>query len=499
MQYITSSDEAKKIDNISIREIGIPSPVLMEKAALSVYNHIINTFGTPDKAGKILAVCGVGNNGGDGVAVARLLKEAGYDSYVMLLGNIEKATDEIKIQINIAQNLDVKFVTDLFDNEYNIIIDAIFGIGLSRNVEGKYAECINKINNLSAEVVAVDIPSGINATTGEILGCAVKADYTVTFGTNKIGNVLYPGALNAGKTIVADIGFPKKAVQTVNPRAYTYSREDILNLLPARKSRTNKGSYGRVLVIAGSPGMSGACYFTAKAAYRMGCGLVKVMTSDDNLGIIKTKLPEAITSSYESDNISDAVNWADVIVIGPGIGINAYSEKLMKEVLNITDKPVIIDADGLNILSELNKKSKSSDKLYPYALSSNYIVTPHMKEMSRLIDVSVDDIKNNMMKYTSKQSKGCTIVLKDARTVISDGNSVYINTTGNNGLSTGGSGDVLAGMISGLVAQGAEPFEAAKLAVCIHGLAADVYTEKFSRYSMLASDILDILPEVMPY
>ncbi|MBQ2407428.1 MAG: NAD(P)H-hydrate epimerase, partial [Lachnospiraceae bacterium] len=398
MQYLTTAEEAKCIDNISINKIGIPSLVLMEKAALSVYTNITNIFGSPDEAGKILAVCSVGNNGGDGIAVARLLKESGYDAYIMMIGNIEKATDETLVQLNIAKNLGVKIVNSLSECKYNVIIDAIFGIGLSRNIEGKYAECINQINESSAKVIAVDIPSGVNATTGEILGCAVKADYTVTFGTNKIGNVLYPGTIYAGKTIVADIGFPDKAVQTVNPMAYTYSREDAVKQMPYRNKRTNKGNYGKVLVIAGSPGMSGACYFTAKAAYRMGCGLVKVMTSNDNLDIIKTKLPEAITSSYESESITEAINWSDVIAIGPGLGLSDTSEKLIKKILNIKDKPVIIDADGLNVLAEMNRKTGST---YPYSLPSNFVVTPHMKEMSRLIDVSVNDIKKDMLKYTS--------------------------------------------------------------------------------------------------
>lgn len=499
MQYITNSDEAKNIDRISIEQIGIPSLVLMEKAALSVYQHIIKTYGTPDKAGKILAVCGVGNNGGDGVAVARLLKEAGYDASVLIIGNESKATDEMKTQINIAKNTDVRFITNETKSEYNIIIDAIFGIGLSRPIEGKYAECIENINNSAADKISIDIPSGINASNGKIMGCAIKADYTITFGTNKLGNVLYPGTEYAGTTIVADIGFPYKAVQNVMPKAYTYTRNDIEKKVPCRNPRTNKGSYGKVLVIAGSPGMSGACYFTAKSAYRMGCGLVRIMTSDDNIDIIKTKLPEAITSSYQKDNIEEALSWADVIAIGPGLGKSDDSFKIMEKILKATDKPVIIDADGLNILAKLNEADEDKQSCYPYCLPSNFVVTPHIKEMSRMIDKTTEEIKENLLEYTSKQHTGCTIVLKDARTVVSDGNTSYINTSGNNGLSTGGSGDVLTGMIAGLTAQKMQPFEAAKLAVYIHGAAADEYTSKYSRYSMLASDIIDMISEVMPY
>ncbi len=491
MEYITSAAKAAEIDRISIKEIGIPSVVLMEKAAMEVADFVKSICDKDRTDVKVLAVCGVGNNGGDGAAAARLLKEAGYDASIFIVGNMDKASEEMHTQINIARSLDVRFITKPNDNEYNIIIDALFGIGLSRDITGEFAECIKWINLQKSQVVAVDVPSGISSDSGKVLGRAVKADYTVTFGYNKTGLLLYPGASYAGNITVADIGFPRKAFEIAAPNIFTYTKEDIYTFMPPRRARTNKGSYGKVLVIAGSDDMSGACYFTAKAAYRMGCGLVYAATSEKNKELIKLKLPEAITMSYEN-GIEDALKMADVIAVGPGLGMSALSKKLVERVIAVDDKPVVMDADALNIYAELKGHAENIN------LGDNFVITPHLKEMSRLTKSSVDDIKDNIIKYCGIQSNGCTIVLKDARTVVSNGDKYYINTTGSNALAKGGSGDVLCGMIAGLIAQDMEIFEAACLAVCIHGITADTYTNDRSKYAMLASDIIEILPEVLP-
>lgn len=497
MEYITDAAEAAMIDKISINEIGIPSVVLMEKASLAVADRVDlicrdMNMSANEKNVKILAVCGMGNNGGDGVAAARILKEKGYDVDVLLAGNKDKATDEMNTQLLVAENLDVVFITQPDDNEYTVIIDALFGIGLSGNIEGIYADWIEWINCQSSIVVSVDIPSGISADTGKVLGCAVEADYTVTFGYKKRGLVLYPGTVYSGCVITEDIGFPKKAAERVNPKAYTYTKEDIAKLMPERKPRSNKGSFGKVLVIAGSAGMSGACFFAAKAAYRMGSGLVKIATATQNTDILKIKLPEAIVDSYE-EGIADFVKWADVIAIGPGIGTNEGAVKLVSEILKVKDKPVVMDADALNILSKMPGAGGG------FGLGSNFIITPHLKEMSRLTGAEIADIKENIAEFATKHTDGCTVVLKDARTIVSDGDRLYINTTGNSALSTGGSGDVLCGMIAGLLAQGMTGIGAAALAVCIHGYAAESYTNDKSRYAMLASDIIEELPKVLPH
>ena len=390
MRYITDAKEAKQIDNISINEIGIPSLVLMERAALGVVEEIEKVYGelsanacvkrkTEDNFlnsqrckksaelknvnSKILVVAGMGNNGADGVAAARMLEHDGIKTAIKLVGNIEHASEEMKKQLEIAKNLGISFVTDMKKNEYDIIVDAIFGIGLSREITGEYREIIEKINGSNSYIVSVDISSGVDATGGKILGTAVKADMTVTFGNLKRGMLLFPGAVYSGEIKVKDIGFPDKAVESVSPKAYTFEKNDLYCMLPQRKMRTNKGSYGKVLVIAGCEAMCGACYFSAAAAYRAGCGLVRVLTAKENMQILKTKLPEAIVGSYDEEfedgidftpkkEVEEAIGWADVIVIGPGLGKSIKAKLLVKRILKVKDKTVVIDADGLNILAK---------------------------------------------------------------------------------------------------------------------------------------------------
>ena len=518
MKYITDAKEAKQIDNISINEIGIPSLVLMERAALSVVDEIekkiivkLKSVSKRNDEIKVLVVAGMGNNGADGVAVARMLMHNGIETDIKLVGNIEHASDEMRKQLGIAKKLEISFVTNIEEKEYDIIIDAIFGIGLSREITGGYKEIIEKINESKSYIVSVDISSGVDASSGRILGIAVKSDMTVTFGTLKRGMIMFPGAGFSGEIKVRDIGFPVEAVESVSPKAYTFEQKDINEMMPQRKARTNKGNYGKVLVIAGCETMCGACYFSAAAAYRAGCGLVRILTAKENMQVLKTKLPEAIIGSYDEEfedgidftpkkEVEEAINWADVIVIGPGLGKSMKAKILVKRMLKVTDKTVVIDADGINMLAEFIKEGECSiDSLGP-----NFILTPHLKEMSRLIGETTEKIKDNMIHFATVQSE-CNIVLKDARTVVGEGRNaangkIYINTSGNNALATGGSGDVLSGIIAGIAAQDGKmkPAFAAALGVFIHGLTAEKYTETKSSYSMTASDIIDMLQQVMP-
>ena len=281
MQYIADAREAKKIDGVSIHEIGIPSFVLMERAALKVADFIT---GIADMGkDRILILCGMGNNGGDGLAIGRILMERGFQIAFTLLGEEKKASEEMKQQIFIARNLSVPEVTNPQITDYTMIVDAIFGIGLTRGITGNYAACIEEVNHADATVISVDIPSGIDASTGKVLGCAIQADYTITFGINKRGLVLFPGAMYAGQVLIEEIGFPKKAVGEVAPAVFSYEKSDIPKLFPKRIPRSNKGSYGKCLVIAGSGQISGAAYFAAAAAYRMGSGLVKVLTHENTV------------------------------------------------------------------------------------------------------------------------------------------------------------------------------------------------------------------------
>ncbi|OKZ64067.1 MAG: hypothetical protein BHW05_05055 [Clostridium sp. 42_12] len=508
MEYIVNGSQAREIDRCSIQEIGIPSMVLMEKAAMSVASCIMAQ--ADKKQDCILVVCGTGNNGGDGVAAARMLQDAGYIVSVLVLGQEERCSEEMKQQISIARHLGVSVFWDSLTgkttftetsfSEYSIIVDAIFGIGLSRDVTGVIADYINAINRSAADVLAVDIPSGISADTGAVLGTAVKATITVTFGHNKRGLVLYPGTEYAGQVVVTDIGFPEMVTERVmkQSQTFTYTKEDLSVYFPNRKKRSNKGSYGRVVVIAGSKDMSGACYLSGEAAYRMGCGLVHIVTAQENAEVIRIKLPEAIvtgwaenvTAEQEAD-ITAAIHKAAAVMIGPGLGQEAGAERLLDLVLQEAKKlpelPVVIDADGLNLLA---KKGLYS------TLGRQYVLTPHLREMSRLSGKSVQEIADDMTSAVMGQQAGATIVLKDARTLVSDGDWLYINLSGNSALSTGGSGDVLSGMIGGLLAQGCTQRTAATLAVYMHGLTAEQYCESAPPHCMLARDILEMIPKI---
>lgn len=498
MRYLLNSSQMKEIDSYSINKIGIPSIVLMERAALGVAEEVMKTA---DNSKRVLVVCGTGNNGADGLAAARILYQNGYQTDIMLLGDESRGTEEYKTQLSIIRNMGIhhgnmnELSEYIVKGRYDVCVDAIFGIGLSRAPMGEYLDAIECINMSECRIIAVDIPSGVSADSGELFGAAVKADITVTFGYDKLGMCLYPAAGYCGEKIVKNIGFASLQSMGMLPDAFTYGRED-LALLPERTADTHKGSYGRVLVIAGSEDMSGAAYLSAKAAYRTGAGLVEVLIPENNAPVIRSMLPEAIVTGYDTENftinkVNEACLWADVIVIGPGLGTKPYAVSMLNYVMQYAKVPVVIDADALNIIS-VNR-----DMLGMF--NTRMIVTPHMKEMERLTGRTVSGIKKNPVDTARAFSNitGAVCVLKDARTVVASAFSdVYINTSGNEGMATGGSGDALTGIIAALLVQKMAPFKAAALGVYLHGLAGDRAKEKLGSYSVMAGDIIDNIPEV---
>lgn len=502
----------KAIDNYTIDHINIPSMVLMERAALHVAEQVKKHI---DMNSKILAVCGFGNNGGDGIAAARILTIEGYSVDILTVGDEHKATEQTEEQLKIARNLGISIDNNININEYTIIIDAIFGIGLSKPVTGAYETIINAINAGDNLVFSVDIPSGLSADKAKPYNAAVRADYTITFGWIKQGLILYPGYEYAGEVIVADIGFPKMALETVKPNYFTYDSSD-LNKLPERKEHSNKGTYGKVLIIAGSTNICGACFFSAKAAYRTGAGLVKIVTVTENRAILQTLLPEALLTTYNSnmelnneiiDKIVNDIKWASVIVFGPGIGVNSYSDKLLDIVIDNTKVPVIIDADGINLLANRVNKSPSLNsnctteaiEKLTSILPDQTILTPHLLELSRLINIPLEIIQEDLILFAEKctYNNKLIFVIKDEKTIVTNQNKGYINTSGNNGMATGGTGDVLTGVIAGFIAQGLNQFEAATLGVYIHGLAGDMAAKVKGTYGLMASDVIEALTEVL--
>lgn len=499
MEYIASGNEMQKIDAYSIKEIGIPGIVLMEKAAMAMEEEIRNRF--PNTA-TVVIVTERGNNGGDGLALGRLLMAKGYQVSFYEIGGVPRASESYTIQKNILGNLGVTLCDELPETA-DLWIDAVFGVGLKREVQGIQKQILEQMNRKKGYKIAVDIPSGVDGSTGQILGYGFQADLTITFGLNKIGLVLYPGADYAGEVVVKDIGFPEEAVAHVAPVALTYSHQDLLGL-PKRKPWSNKGTYGKLLLIAGSNNMSGAAYLSGKAAYKSGAGLVRIFTCEENRTILQSQLPEAIMTTYSTEEeamekLSEAICWASVIGIGPGIGQTILSKKMVKKVLAEASCPLVIDADGINSLASLwNENDTTSRELYE-KYRGKMILTPHLKEMSRLCGQSVSEISGNLIQ-TAKNTADFEhiIVLKDARTIVSDGIApTYINMSGNHGMAVGGSGDVLTGIICGFLAGGLDPLEAARLGVYCHGLAGDRAAKEKGYYGLMAGDLTDYLYQVI--
>ena len=488
MINIVSGTEMKKVDEYTIKKIGVPSIVLMERAAWSAAELI---FANEPKSKSVLVAVGTGNNGADGLAVARMMFLKGYHTKIFILGNVEKATQEFKQQLKIIENLEVGITTEFVSSD--IIVDAIFGVGLSRDVTGKFAEVIEQINKEKNIVYSLDIPSGIDADTAKVCNVAVRADYTVTFGAHKIGTVLYPGADYCGKVFVTDIGFPKTAFEK-NESMYGIGTEE-LEWIPPRPNYSNKGNYGKILIVAGSRDISGAAYLCAKAALRTGAGLVRVFTANENRQVIQRLLPEAMVNTYDTEKpdlkaLQACINWCDVVAIGPGLATGVWQKKMVETVLD-SKITTVIDADGINNIAEEHRLKKKMHR--------KVIITPHLGEMSRLMAVSVDELKDNLIEYAKKSGYlyDVNCILKDARTVIATKENTFINLTGNNGMATAGSGDVLTGILAGLLGIGVDFEKATALAPFIHGMAGDMAAKKVGTASLMATDIIDELKNIV--
>ena len=532
MKYVLSSKQMKQVDDHSIHYIGIPSVVLMERAALAVADEFLNM-----KKGSVLVVSGSGNNGADGLAVARILYQRGFDVDILLVSDKE-GTKEYAIQKSIIENMGMSLVNKVADATYDYIVDAIFGIGLSREITGYYKEVINVINHIHSYKIAVDIPSGINASTGEVMGVAVKVDKTVTFGYNKIGMLCGKGKNYCGTIVVKDIGFICDNMR-LDIDTFSIDRNDICQL-PKHKSDYDKGKCGKTLIIAGSKDMCGAACLSAKAAFRSGCGLVRVFTHADNKIPLIVKVPEVISDIYNDYTDKDAIHlkelieWADCIVIGPGLSTQESSVRIVNDVIYFMAKATwnipktfVFDADALNIIAaqnpQLTSKSFEIQPLNPslndqqpvnlslvqqleYIKQQNkahIIITPHIGEASRLLKKDILQVKEHPIESAKKlyamMCNAC--VLKDYATVTTGNDGTYINTSGNCGMATAGSGDVLTGVIAGIVClykyEAASPEWIAAMAVYIHGCAGDICKGEKGVNGTMAWDIAEAIAKLL--
>ncbi|MBE6605868.1 MAG: NAD(P)H-hydrate dehydratase [Ruminococcaceae bacterium] len=491
MKYILSAKEMRSIDSYTSESIGVSSEVLMERAALVCAEEIRSCgFDTS----KILIVCGMGNNGADGLALARIINRF-YKPEVFLAGSYNSLSGLVKKQYDSAARSHVKFTQSPKFDEYTLIIDALFGTGLSRDIEGEHLDIINKVNSSGAKVISLDMPSGVDATSGRVLGGGVNADITVSFAYTKLGQILYPGAEKCGALRVRDIGIYIDLCDNMKHPAFTYTKND-LSLIPKRRRYSNKSTYGRVFVVAGSENMSGAALLSAKGAYKSGCGIVSVFTHKKIADTIRTVLPEAIVCDYIDEKVDFStlyreINNASALVIGPGLSKSENAKRILRYTLENAPSNTVIDADALNIISEHREL---------LAYIKGKIVTPHLGEAARLMDKSIDEIKDNLISCAKEFSDryNCICVLKDTRTVVAVPNQpVFINTAGNSGLAKGGSGDTLTGIIASLMSQGMESADAARIGVFLHAYAADLASDEHGEYAMLASDVSEAVGRVM--
>lgn len=498
MKYLVSAEEMKRYDENTIEKIGIPALVLMERAALQAFERLETRLrDVPPQEKTSLVMAGCGNNGGDGLALARLLAESGVAVEVWLVGREEKATAQWRAQREILKHYPVEYSTKPLRGEYTIVIDALFGVGLSREITGAYRAALERFGKLKGFKLALDLPSGIDADTGKVWGIAASVDETVAFGFCKRGLVLYPGCAFAGTVTTAPIGISETAFLGEEPEWFTYE-EEACELLPGRRKDGNKGTFGKLLLIAGSKNMAGAAVLAAKAAYRAGAGMVKVITPEENRVILQAAVPEALLAA-ETDMAENLDGWADVVAAGPGLGKDERALSLLRQTVEGCELPLLIDADGLNLLAQhreladvLERQTRGGRKL---------VLTPHVGELARLEGKSVPEIKEKLPECGKRIASAlhAVVAAKDARTfVCREEGSLFVNLTGNSGMATAGSGDVLAGIIAGLMAQGMEPFGAACAGVYLHGKAGDAVSASIGEHACMAGDIVERCTFVPP-
>jgi ADP-dependent NAD(P)H-hydrate dehydratase / NAD(P)H-hydrate epimerase len=492
MRYVVTPTEMAALDSFTINTVGVPGAVLMERAALAVAGQVVRRYpGVP-----VLVACGPGNNGGDGLTAARILHLQGVQ-VCCFAPRMEYKGDAL-INLNAARNAGVRLLCSMQEFQAapvqaGVIVDALFGTGLKNEISGQWAEIIASFNASGKPVVAVDIPSGIDGETGRIRGSAAKANCTVTFQYMKTGHCLYPGREHTGELVIADIGIaenkglfmPRRVLET-GDAAY-----------PERKKNSHKGCYGHVAVIAGSLGMLGAGALASRAAMRGGAGLVTWVLPQSLAIAASSLVTEAmilpvpdeggrLTAQKSESAVLEALKSKSAAVVGPGLSRNLNTVELIRNILHKIDIPIVVDADGLFAVSG-----------YPEVfLSGQRVLTPHPGEMARLMGCAIADVEADPLGAVQRCSAqyGGAAVLKGSTTLIASGDDTAINLTGNPGMATGGSGDVLAGLTGALLAQGFSAYDAACRACRLHGLAGDIAAGMKGQAGLVAGDIVESLP-----
>jgi hydroxyethylthiazole kinase-like uncharacterized protein yjeF len=511
---LVNAEESRLIDRLSREKFNVPSYSLMTRAGEAVALALVRKWPEASEGG-VLVVAGKGNNGGDGMVAARRLKQNGTPVQVALLakvtelkGDAARAAGDFAAQGGrVIEAVNEEALTKIFGEKPGAIIDAIFGTGLNAKVTGLAAHAITLIDAPSVPVVAIDIASGVNADTGEVMGCAVKATLTVTFGLAKFGHFSYPGADYCGELEIAGIGFPRQAIEEVGPRGLLLERDDVRPLLKPRAVNSHKGTYGHPLVVAAGRGKAGAALLSARAALRMGAGLVSAAIPDSVASIVAAGQAELMTEPMPdrdghfdgpmtSAALKELLGGKTAIVCGPGIGVSDDTKKLIAFILVEAaqpNRPALIDADGLNALAELGCETARR-------ANGPIVLTPHPGEMARLLKSTTAEVNANRIGAARQlcERTGAYVLLKGARSVIAGpGGDIRINSTGNPGMGTPGMGDALSGMIGALLGQGMAPIDALSLGVFLHAAAADRVAARRGPIGYITGDLIEELPSAL--
>jgi len=508
--HLLSATTMREADRVTIEEIGVPGPVLMENAGRAAYARAVSLLGG-DTVKQTLIIAGPGNNGGDGLVVARHLVEQGFSVKVVIIGNEERMSPDAALNYRVLKQFDVvPAILDSVDENQiialshgcSLIVDSLLGTGIKGAPRGTVADVIKQINACSLPVLSLDIPSGVEAETGAAADDAVQAVETVTFGALKIGLVLYPGAALAGRTWVARIGIPPLVIKRLSSLLAVTVFEDACRLLPRRAPDAHKGNCGRVLVLGGSPGLTGAPVMAGRAAHTVGAGLTTVAVPRSLVPLVAGHLMEVMHTGVDEESnstlderslgsIGHLLDPANALVAGCGASRTAGVKRLILHLLAHNRSPLVLDADGLNAL-EGNVEAVTQR-------TGETVLTPHPGEMARLTGESTSAIVADPISAARDlaDQTGAVIVLKTARTIVASPRGCWVNLSGNAGLASGGTGDVLAGMIGGFLAQGVSPDRATRLAVFLQGFAGDMCARDLTVFGTTAGSVLTYLPLAM--
>ncbi|WP_331708170.1 NAD(P)H-hydrate dehydratase [Thermotoga caldifontis] len=499
---VISSEEMKTLERLTEESFKIPASFLMERAGLAVVLALEQEFGELSNR-SFLVLCGTGNNGGDGLVVARNLLDHTDMVSCVVVGEEEKMTSltrenferlkSLGVDIKkLGVDIDLDGLAELI-KESDVVIDALLGTGTRGEVKNPILDVIKLVNLYASYVVSVDLPSGVECDTGKVLGMAVRANLTVTFAFPKPCHVLFPGRELTGKLKVASIGIPRVLCESMNLRRNIVTKGMVKKILPERKKDSHKKTFGSLLVIAGSRRYLGAPVLTCLGALRAGCGYVRLLSCEEVGKLAVGREPGLVFTAIEADSFSPKdidtalklAQESDAIVLGPGLTDEPSVCEFVVNFLKQVEKPILIDADGLNCLSR--------DLSVLGSLSAPIVMTPHPGEFARLVKQPVEQVRYNyVLAEQFAHRYGVILVLKGATTIVTDGKNTYYNLTGNTSLAKAGSGDVLAGVIGGFLAQGVTPLEASILGVYIHGLASEKYNA--SEGTMLVSELPDLIP-----